>query len=153
MCSSDLALRAASSTAPPNALTTEPPAPITLTRESWDAPVNTNNDIAQAWATVAPAPTASTPNDIPNTTNATPMTSEAETNLRAPGARKWCMSVAGELGLARPVLEEALHADAGVLRAEDLLEEPKFEGEPGREVGVEPLVDRLLHESCSLHGS
>ena len=41
-------LRAASSSAPPSADAVEPPAPITLTAENCDAPVNTSSDITQA---------------------------------------------------------------------------------------------------------
>ncbi len=38
-----------------------PPAPTTLTTANCDAPVNTSADIAQVWATLRPAATASTP--------------------------------------------------------------------------------------------
>ena len=82
------ALRLASRTAPPNALAALPPDARTLTADICDAPVKTNNDITHACATDAPAATASTPNDIPKTTKATPMMSEAFTNRRASGARK-----------------------------------------------------------------
>ena len=63
-------LRAASSSAPPSADAVEPPAAITLTAENCVAPVNTSNEIAHACTTDAPALTAPTPNEMPNTPTA-----------------------------------------------------------------------------------
>ena len=51
-------LRAASTIAPPSADAVVPPAAITLTALSCEAPVNTSSDITHAWATDPPAATA-----------------------------------------------------------------------------------------------
>ena len=42
-----------------------PPLAITPTNANCEAPVKTSSDSAIAWATLAPAATASTPNDTP----------------------------------------------------------------------------------------
>ena len=58
-------LRAASISAGATAATALPPPAITPTKANCDAPVKTSSDSAIAWATLAPAATASTPNDTP----------------------------------------------------------------------------------------
>ena len=63
-------LRAANSSAPPNAEPIDPPAPITLTAENCDAPVKTNNDNAQVCKTLEPAATEPTPKEKPKTPTA-----------------------------------------------------------------------------------
>ena len=85
-------LRAASTNAPPSAEAAVPPAPTTLTAENCEAPVNTNNDIAQVCATEAPALTAPTPNDTANTPTAAPRVMLATTTGRNSGSRHSAMS-------------------------------------------------------------
>ncbi len=88
MASPYTALRADNKTAPPKALAAVPPADKTLIADIWDAPVNTSKDIAHVCNNDAPADTASTPNEAPNTIIALPITSAALINRRACGARK-----------------------------------------------------------------
>ena len=58
-------MRAASISAGATAAAAPPPPAITPTNANCEAPVNTSSDSAIAWATLAPAATASTPNDTP----------------------------------------------------------------------------------------
>ncbi len=78
-------LRAASTMALLNADPVVPPLSITLTAVNCDAPVNTNNDIAQACRTEPPADTAPTPNTMPNTPTTAPSVRLAETTGRSSG--------------------------------------------------------------------
>ena len=80
-------LRAASTRAPPTADSADPPAPMTLTAENCDAPVNTSSDSAHVCATEAPALTAPTPNDTANTPTAAPSVTLASTTGRSTGSR------------------------------------------------------------------
>ena len=68
-------MRTASSSALATAVAAAPPAASTLTAANCEPPVNTSSDIASACASVSPAMTASTPNEIPYTPVATPMPS------------------------------------------------------------------------------
>ena len=69
------ALRAASSSAGGSAPATPPPAPITETNVSCEAPVKQTTDITHVWGTLNPAATDKTPNDTAYTAVATPIDS------------------------------------------------------------------------------
>ena len=75
-------LRAARMAAPPNAEADDPPAPITLTAENCEAPVNTSNDITHVCGTDAPALTELTPKEIANTPTAKLRVIQALTTCR-----------------------------------------------------------------------
>jgi hypothetical protein len=58
-------LRLPRSTALATPAATDPPAPRTLARANWEAPVKTRSDTAHAWMTEKPAATAAAPNEAP----------------------------------------------------------------------------------------
>ncbi len=62
-------------------------------------------------------------------------------------------SVSGEGGLAVSVLEEARHAGASVVGAEDFDERRAFDRQPVGQCTVEAIVDRLLADRLGGHGA
>ncbi len=65
-----------------------PPAAITLTADSCDAPVKVSSERAHAWATDAPAATAPTPKEMPNTPIARPRVTLARMTGASAGSER-----------------------------------------------------------------
>ena len=84
-------LRAASSAAPPNADAAEPPAPMTLTAENCDAPVNTSSDIDARLGDRGAGADATRPRTtMANTPTAKPSVTHAPTTCRMRSDRAAC---------------------------------------------------------------